>query len=419
MIKKLTLLVVMLLVSMPVFAETVDTAWVRRYNGPGTDYDEAYVIAVDDSGNVYVAGYSYNSVTSEDYVTIKYYPDGDTAWVRTYNGPGNGDDEANAITVDDSENVYVTGYSTGSATGYDYATIKYLPNGDTAWVRRYNGPGNDRDDDARAIAVDDSGYVYVTGLSDSSSTDRDYATIKYYPNGDTVWIRRYYGQANIATAIALDISNNVYVTGTTYSSETRNDYATIKYYPNGDTAWVRVYNGPANGWDIAFAVALDNSNNVYVSGYSTGSGSGNDYATVKYYLDGDTAWTRRYNGPGNGADVAKAIALDDSNNLYVTGYSYGSGTSADYATIKYYPNGDTVWLRRYNGPGNSNDYSYAIAIDDSGNIYVAGYSNSSETSDDYTTIKYYPNGDTAWVRRYNGPGNSGDWAYAIDRKSVG
>jgi hypothetical protein len=97
----------------------------------------------------------------------------------------------------------------------------------------------------------------------------------------------------------------------------------------------------------------------------------------------------------------------------VTGYSYGSGTSADYATIKYYPNGDTVWLRRYNGPGNSNDYSYAIAIDDSGNIYVAGYSNSSETSDDYTTIKYYPNGDTAWVRRYNGPGNSGDWAYAI------
>jgi uncharacterized delta-60 repeat protein len=422
MFKRLILLVVILLavlqiawfgVSMPAFAESVDTAWVRMYNGPGTDYDEAYVITVDDSGNVFVAGYSYYSATSEDYVTIKYFPDGDTAWVRTYNGPGNGDDEVNAIAVDDSGNVYVTGYSTGSATEYDYATIKYLPNGDTAWVRRYNGPGNDRDQ-ANAIAVDDSGYVYVTGRSDGSGTNGDYATIKYYPSGDTVWIRRYSEAGNsydLAYSITVDNSSHVYVTGTTYNSVTLNDYTTIKYYPNGDTAWVRVYNDPANGSDIAKAIALDHANNVYVSGNS--SGTENGYVTIKYYPDGDTAWIRRYNGSGSEHDIVYAIAVDDSNRLYVTGYSYDSGTLADYVTIKYYSNGDTAWLRTYNGPGNSNDYANAIAIDDSNNVYVTGYSYNSGTSDDYTTIKYYPNGDTAWVRTYNGPGNDYDQAYDI------
>jgi hypothetical protein len=72
-----------------------------------------------------------------------------------------------------------------------------------------------------------------------------------------------------------------------------------------------------------------------VTGYSWGSGSGPDYATIKYYTNGDTAWVRRYDGSANNADYASAIALDSSNHVYVTGYSYGSGTNYDYATIKY------------------------------------------------------------------------------------
>ncbi|MGB2988690.1 MAG: SBBP repeat-containing protein, partial [Candidatus Zixiibacteriota bacterium] len=131
--------------TLPLFAQSVDTAWVRRYNGPGNSDDEAYAIAADGSGNVYVTGRSRGSGTLYDYATIKHYPDGDTAWVRRYNGPVNSHDEAYAIAVDGSGNVYVTGLSVGSGTLYDYATIQYYANGDTAWVRRYNGPGNDLD----------------------------------------------------------------------------------------------------------------------------------------------------------------------------------------------------------------------------------------------------------------------------------
>jgi hypothetical protein len=408
----------LILTEVEVFAQCVDTAWVKRYNGPGNLWDGAQAIAVDGSGNVYVTGSSVGSGTFDDYTTIKYYPNGDTAWARRYNGPGNYIDDASAIAVDDSGNVCVTGRSYGgSGTFDDYTTIKYYPNGDTAWVRRYNGPGNGTDE-ACAIAVDDSGYVYVTGyIYTGGGLSSDYGTIKYCPNGDTAWVRTYnrLGHSDdLASAIAVDNSGNVYVTGwsdTTYSGPYYADYATIKYYPNGDTAWVRRYDGPpGNSTDIAYAIAVDNSGNACVTGASVGSGTWVDYATIKYYPNGDTAWVRRYN---RYLEQAKDIAVDGSGNIYVTGYGNFPGDSTDYITIKYYPNGGTAWVRIYNGPGDGADTAYAIAVDGSNNVYVTGVSYESGTSLDYATIKYYPSGDTAWVRRYNGLGNDDDGAYGI------
>src|SRR5262245_52539498 len=72
-------------------------------------------------------------------------------------------------------------------------------------------------------------------------------------------------------------------------------------------------------------------------------------------------WTNRYNGPGYGGDSASAIAVDSSGNVFVTGESVGSGTGYDYATIKYSNTGVPLWTNRYNGPGNSADYAYGIA----------------------------------------------------------
>ena len=66
-------------------------------------------------------------------------------------------------------------------------------------------------------------------------------------------------------------------------------------------------------------------------------------------------WVARYNGPGNGIDVASALAVDKLGNVYVTGLSAGSGTVWDYATIKYGPDGSQQWVARYNGPANGDD----------------------------------------------------------------
>ncbi|MCK4231962.1 SBBP repeat-containing protein, partial [candidate division WOR-3 bacterium] len=99
------------------------------------------------------------------------------------------------------------------------------------------------------------------------------------------------------------------------------------------------YNGPGNGTDRAYSIAVDNSSNVYVTGCSKGSGTNMDYATVKYDSLGNELWVARYDAPGNGWDRPNSIAVDNSGNVYVTGFSKGSGTNMDYATIKYGPDG--------------------------------------------------------------------------------
>ena len=146
--------------------------------------------------------------------------------------------------------------------------------------------------------------------------------------------------------------------------------------------WVARYDGPANSTDIATALAVDTEGNVYVTGWSIGSGTGDDHATIKYDSEGNQLWVARYNGPGNGSDLATALALDASGNVYVTGDSYRTRTGHDYTTIKYDSEGNQLWVARYNGPGNGADLAYALALDPSGNVYVTGYSEGSGTSYD-------------------------------------
>jgi len=384
--------------------------WIARYNGPGNSIDEARGIAVH-NGSVYVTGYSYGEGTSSDYATIKYDSNGQELWVQRYNGEANGFDWVIKMAVDNYGNVYVTGWSEGEGTDYDYATIKYNSDGQVVWVRRYNGPGNYRDG-ASAIAVDNHGNAYVTGGSYGNGTF-DYATIKYDSNGQVVWIRRYNGEANgddRASAIAVDNYGNVYVTGYSYGDGTF-DYVTIKYDSNGQVVWIKRYNGEANGDDRASAIAVDNYGNVYVTGWSIGLGTAYDYLTIKYNSDGEEVWIRRYNGPGNFWDWVSAIVVDNYGNVYITGYSYGDGTF-DYATIKYDSNGQELWVQRYNGPTDGDDDAWAIAVDNYGSVYVTGESYGNGTFD-YVTIKYDSNGQVVWIRRYNGEANGDDRARAI------
>jgi len=397
-------------------AESIYVAWVKHFaaGDPLTETLEDIDIAIDAYGSIYVTGHISSLGTAYDYATIKYNTNGVEHWVQRYNGPGNSMDYATIIAVDVSGNVYVTGRSDGSGTYCDYATIKYNTNGVEQWVQRYNGLGNSSDS-ATAIAVDVSGNVYVTGISYGSGT-YDYTTIKYNTNGVEQWVQRYNGPGNsddYANAIAVDVSGNVYVTGESYGSGPYGDYATIKYNTNGVEQWVKRYHGPGNYGDEATAISVDVSGNVYVTGRSSGSGTSSDYATIKYNTNGVEQWVQRYNGPGNSGDGATAIAVDASGNVYVTGWSDGSGSDLDYSTIKYNTNGVEQWVQRYNGQGNSWDNATAIAVDGSGNVYVTGGSFDIDIDYDYATIKYNTNGVEQWVKRYNSSENSLDYATAL------
>src|SRR4029434_10531629 len=191
-----------------------------------------------------------------------------------------------------------------------------------------------------------------------------------------------------------------YVTGYNVETSTGFDIVTIKYSPGGVELWVRRYDS-GNGEDVPAAIACDASG-IYVTGRSNSG-----FTTIKYDFDGDEQWVKTYTG-GVGSDAAAALILDAAGNVYVTGPSDGSGTNADYATIKYDAAGNEQWVRRYDGPESvfAQDYDRpaAIAVDVNGNVFVTGNS-----SDDFGTVKYDPAGTELWVGRYTGPNTGGGW----------
>ena len=321
--------------------------WVARYEGTEGEYDRAYFVAVDGDGSIYVTGDSYGSGTRHDYATVKYNSAGVEQWVARYDGPGNWDDYAYSLALDGNGNIYVTGGSDGGGTQMDFCTIKYNSAGTELWIARYNGPGN-WDDGASSLALDQDGNVYVTGGCCGIGLNRDYATVKYNSEGVQQWAAQYDGPVNswdFANALALGKRGSVYVTGQSIGANYDNNYATVKYDSAGVQQWVARYDGSGVNDDIAHAIAADGDGNVYVTGEcSVGGIFMNDYATIKYNSEGVEQWVVLYNGPGNYDDRAYSLAMDATGNVYVTGASDGSGTDVDYATIKYSGGNIANWM---------------------------------------------------------------------------
>src|SRR5260221_9733919 len=348
--------------------------WPARYNGTGNGMDAITGMVADNAGNVYVTGYSFSGANDNDYITIKYNSSGVQQWLARYNGPGNGSDMPTAIFTDGSGNVYVTGHS-DKLTGYfiddDAATIKYNPQGVQQWVARYDG-GIQRADAGSDIKTDASGNVFITGFTtvrNGAYTKKDYLTVKYNSAGIQQWKATYNGPANqddAAVALSLDPSGNIYVTGTSFAGKDpagEDDYISIKYNTAGVQLWTARYNGPDSEPDRATDLAVDISGNVYVTGYATGIGL--DFGTVKYNTNGVQQWAALYNGPGNSSDLAFALALDNAGNVYVTGSDQKKANeyNADYLTLKYNSSGVQQWTARYNGTANDNDETNDIAVD--------------------------------------------------------
>jgi len=332
-------------------------------------------MVLDHEGNIYMTGFS-TLFSDKRMITVKYNPSGDTQWVKIYNGPVmTGADEGKAITLDASGNVYVTGYSAGTGTNLDYLTIKYDNNGNEIWVRTYNYFTNN-DNIANDIVTDDSGNVYITGETNYTGTAYFYLTLKYDNAGNLIWANSYFAPIAfcVAKALAIDNSGNIYVTGYGRGVTNSDDYITIKYDPAGNQKWVNLYSATANSIDEAktikliYPLGIENPPTIVVTGTSL-----NDLLTISYTSDsGHVIWEKRYNGPSNSLEKAQAMDTDDNGNIYVTGYSFDNSTSKDFLTIKYDNAGNEIWNERFNSYGISEDDPKDVSVGPNGAVFVAG-----------------------------------------------
>ncbi len=375
-------------------AATGAQQWVARYTSPvGSNVPSS--VAVSPNGKmVFVTGKSLQANAQNDYATVAYNAaTGHQLWAKGYNGSLNNDDEATSVAVSPtSGTVYVTGFSWGKTTGADYATIAYTAaSGAQQWVKRYNGPGIGADD-ANSVTVSPAGTVYVTGQSfGTSASGMDYATVAYTAAGTQLWVKRYNGPGgNTDDAKSVAVSpdgKTVYVTGQSWGGQASAwDYATVAYdAASGAQHWVKRYNGPGNAYDLASSVAVSpTSATVYVTGQSAGTSTGADYATIAYTAaSGAQQWVARYNGTGNGTDVATSLAVSPtSGTVYVTGKSVATSGLYDYATIAYNAtSGAQQWVKR---PAGSVLYPSSVAVSPTtGSVFVTG-----ENAGDYTTVAY-------------------------------
>ena len=410
-----------------IFLSTISTflysqVWIARYNGEASLDDCATALAVDEQENVYITGYSYRLSNKKSYLTIKYNPNGETLWTRRYEGFS--DSEAKNIIIDSENNIYVTGWSDGENTQRDILTIKYNCLGDTLWTRRYNGSDN-QDDEPTKMVIDSRNNIYVTGFSFSNGSNYDYVTIKYNQDGIERWVRTYNGlgdSTDISNSVSVDREGNVYITGVSYGLGTKGDFATIKYDTLGNLIWVTIYNDTTNIFDDeAIGIGLDSFYNIYVAGISDFDslpGSGLlTFTIIKYNSSGEKRWITK-SFPGAGADLISDMTVDHNGNVYVTGTDIWWNTHRNYKTEMYDSSGQRLWVAGYDADS-LHDFSCAVAVDNLGNVYITGKSETHQKGYDYATIKYNINGIEQWVARYNGPGDDDDEAIAITIDRIG
>jgi hypothetical protein len=371
-------------------AQTPTQEWVARYIRPAPTDGLPVYIALDKVGDVYITGTVQGS-SNQDVITIKYNSSGIQQWAQPYNGPLNAFDMPDGIVADSIGNVYVT-LESGPAFGpFDIITLKYDPAGILQWAKVFAGPGNSSDAPG-AIGLKNSS-LYVTGGSEQKTVLIKYNTI----TGDSIWVKKFVtGSTSGISRMAMDNSTGIYLGGG--STAINIDYLIVKYDTNGSFQWYNVFNGSGNQDDFVEGIAVDNSHNVIITGFSRTNGLEN-YLTVKYTPTGSFVWAKYYGF--SSSDYAVGLVTDNNGNIYVTGSSALAGTGSDFATIKYNTNGDSLWVRRYNGPASQDDDPCSIIIDTSANIYVTGRSIAAGTSWDYATIKYNSNGTLLWLVRYN------------------
>ncbi|HRH65017.1 MAG TPA: SBBP repeat-containing protein [Bacteroidia bacterium] len=314
------------------------------------------------------------------------------------------------------------------------------------WAHSGTSPGYE---DGNAITVDDSGNVYVSGQIEytthfdggqnlSTWGSHDIFTGKYAPDGTVKWLRSAGGRSgDVAYGVAVDGLHNCYATGeiedtvqfsstVSLTSAGGNDIFVSKYDINGQLIWAKRFGSTES--DKGYSMIANSNGDIFVTGFYsahiyfdnihlTPAGLADVY-TMKLNTNGVVQWAKK--GAGTDNDRGKGITYDRNGNIYVAGFFTGQATfggttiTNNGATggflVKYDPNGQLLWIK--NNCCGTSEYD-GIALDENGNIYTTGYFDGTVTignttltssgSTDILIVKYDPSGNVLWAKKAGGP----------------
>ncbi len=398
----------------------VRTSWVETFDGATHGEDGYWDIAFDSGGNVVIGGWSITEATDYDFLIVKYDHTGKRLWAQTWDGPEHGEDLLYAVDVDSSDDIVVHGNSRSTTTSYDLVTLKYSSAGELLWERRYDGPvgGEDATFGVDMLGVDAAGNAYVSGYTEIENGAFEMVSIKYAPNGDLQWVRRYGGSESCPIAYgysqALMPDGTLYVAGDVRADNCYSDIGMVVYDTDGNELWTAAYDGPLGAYDGVYALTVDDQGSAYAAGISDTTG-GFEAVLVKFTQDGDGAWAQRFGG-SQGFHYAFAVAVDANHNAYMTGASMSGGGQYDIFTFKANADGSYGWAQRY-WVDNwwAEDWGYDIEPAADGSVYVVGNAWDGFTRyDDAVTLKYDANGTLLFDERYNGAGSGQDQHYCVE-----
>jgi|GEM_PF-1629791 len=363
--------------------------WIYQYNVGFMDW--AFSIVQGSDYNVYAAGFITDGVTyDEDFFVISLDPStGDTNWTYRYNGPGNLYDEAWSVVYGLDGNVYAAGYSTSIANQQDFTVISIDPaTGNANWIYRYDGTGHS-DDGAIHLVYGSDGNVYAAGYTVDISNQQDFTVISIDPaTGTAHWIYKYDGTGHsddAANYVVYGLDGNVYTVGYSTNSGTQQDFTVISLDPSdGSAQWIYQYDGTSHSNDVAWSACYGLDGNVYAAGHSTNSGTQQDFTVVS--LDpstGNADWSYVY--PGSQLDRARSIVYGSNGGIYAAGYIY-KGTTRDLAIIRLDDSGHELWSYFYDGSKHTTDSAWELVYGSDGNLYAAGVSSNNPTGEDFTVI---------------------------------
>jgi hypothetical protein len=396
--------------------------WVRTI-GTAAKQAAAWDVATGPNGVVCIGGWRgapWPAPFGRVGLVVKYNAAGTRKWTKTYAGLGNA--EVVAVAFDGKGNICVAGHTWATAGGgADIFVAKYSPRGVRRWVASY-GAGNNVDDWAEAIAVDQSGNVYVGGSGGVGNGLYGVVVVKYGAGGKEMWLAPARLDPDPAvpdqgsrepTGIGIDAAGNVYVAGVARDGGAPDylQYSALVFKvatSNGTIAWgPKYWKGKDGSGAGAYGIAVRGRAVVVCGEASKWTSWHNDLLVLRYDRAGNQKHPPlEYDRSATTDDSGEDVAIDARGNAYVTGdfTVQPVGHPSSCAVVKVSPAGKVRWARAYR-PRGKYAVGWSVGVDAANNAYVAGAVEVSPSYDKLLVMKYSASGQRKWVRTWPAAAN--------------